>query len=662
MGGFLAWRTVASLGLALVIGVSGLARWPLTTENVFLAMVASERPRLWQALGLTYAALWFSTPFIALSVLSSLLYIFATRAPRGAFKPLPPYPAPASRDELFLVLGEQHLQRTPQRAQTPRWLTLPERGLYTGLAIVGAIGTGKTSGCMYPYAEQLLAYRAADPDRKLAGLVLEVKGDFCHQVRAMLARHGRGDDYVEVGLDSPWCYNPLHNDLEAYALAYGIASLLTNLYGRGKEPFWQQAYTNLVKFVILLYKTLDDYVTLFQVYEACINPDVLRARIAEGETRFAAGRREVVISAGTYLAYPALRAWPFTEGESAGHVMAPWHEALANHLTQHAIAHDVREAGASSRETLNAEQFAAVKRWFEHDWMRIEPKLRTSIVEGISVFLSLFDDNPAVKRTFCPPKACYDPVENADGRLGRPLPPLGELIEQGKVIALNFPIAANPGLARALGVLLKQDFQRAVLTRIPSIASSPHSVWRQVLFLCDEYQSFATVGEADPSGDEKFFALSRQARCIPIVATQSLSSLRSTLAGESWRTLLQCFRTKIFLALSDDFSARVASELCGKIERLKPSYALTEAGQQARVSLFTGRAASPTSTLTAAKTYTTSLDFVFQPKVFAELQNAQAIVLPYDGLNPWPPTYSYLKPHWLDPQVSYFDHLAEGRL
>ncbi len=53
---------------------------------------------------------------------------------------------------------------------------------------------------------------------------------------------------------------------------------------------------------------------------------------------------------------------------------------------------------------------------------------------------------------------------------------------------------------------------------------------------------------------------------------------------------------------------------------------------------------------------------VFQPKVFAELQNAQAIVLPYDGLNPMPPTYCYLKPHWLDPQVSYFDHLAEGRL
>ncbi len=66
-------------------------------------------------------------------------------------------------------------------------------------------------------------------------------------------------------------------------------------------------------------------------------------------------------------------------------------------------------------------------------------------------------------------------------------------------------------------------------------------------------------GENDPSGDEKFFALSRQAKCIPIVATQSISSLRSTLPGESWRTLLQTFRTKIFLALSDDFSAKCAS-------------------------------------------------------------------------------------------------------
>src|SRR5438874_8115345 len=48
---------------------------------------------------------------------------------------------------------------------------------------------------------------------------------------------------------------------------------------------------------------------------------------------------------------------------------------------------------------------------------------------------------------------------------------------------------------------------------------------------------------------------------LPIFATQSISSLRSTLTGESWRTLLQGLRTKIFLALSDDRSEEHTSEL-----------------------------------------------------------------------------------------------------
>jgi len=91
------------------------------------------------------------------------------------------------------------------------------------------------------------------------------------------------------------------------------------------------------------------------------------------------------------------------------------------------------------------EQLEAVKRWFYNDWQRIEPKLRTSIVEGISVFLSLFEDNPVVKRTFCPPAECYDPVANHDYKFGKPLPSFSWLIENGKVCALNFPAVMNAG-------------------------------------------------------------------------------------------------------------------------------------------------------------------------------------------------------------------------
>jgi type IV secretory pathway TraG/TraD family ATPase VirD4 len=127
----------------------------------------------------------------------------------------------------------------------------------------------------------------------------------------------------------------------------------------------------------------------------------------------------------------------------------------------------------------------------------------------------------------------------------------------------------NAGLAKALGVMMKLDFERAVLNRIPQIEKHPDQYFRQVLFLCDEYHHFATVGESEPTGDEKFFSLSRQPKCIPIIATQSISSLKSALPGDTWRTLLQTFRTKIFLALSDDFSARTASDRAAERTDLK---------------------------------------------------------------------------------------------
>ena len=609
MRALIEYRFVLAMALSSVIGVVGLRVWPFPADNAFLALVASRRPSLSLGLAYAYAAVWFSTPLLVLNVCASLFYIFVARPGRPQPPhPLPPYPAPEDRTDLYLVLGERHHRSSPRRAQTPEWLVIPERGLYTGLAIIGAIGTGKTSACIYPYVEQLLAYRADDPARRLGGLVLEVKGDFCRHVKDILERHGRGDDYIEVSLTSPYRYNPLHSDLDAYALAYGIATLMTNLFGRGTEPFWQQASTNLVKFVILLHQVLDGYVTLFQVYEHVINPEKLGAKIAEGDVRFTAQHRRIVVDKRTYLAKPALSVWTWHQSDTGHEMWTDWSADLEAIATAQHIAHRVEETMPAPEEAEKCAQFEAVTRWFEDDWMRMEPKLRTSIVEGISVFLSLFDDNPKVKYTFCPPKETYSAAQHPDGRHGTPLPPLAELIDQGKVIALNFPVAMNPGLARAIGTMLKQDFQRAVLNRIPTMGTEASGPGRPVVFLCDEYQAFATTGEHEPSGDEKFFSLARQARCIPIVATQSISSLRSTLSGESWRTLLQGLRTKVFLALSDDFSARMAADLCGKAERLKSGYTITEAGQDARVSMLTGRPGAHKTTVSAAKTYSLLVD------------------------------------------------------
>lgn len=658
-------RNWIPLALSLIAGWLILSRWPFPATDALLQLIYWQKPLLWETIRDIYVLMCFTTPYIVLSVATSLAYIFLVRleAPQPVAT-LPPYPDLSTRTRPLVVVGELHHPKRPEPVPNPRWLTIPERGLYTGIMILGAIGSGKTSCCMYPFAEQLLGYQASDRERRISGLVLEVKGDFCRKIRSLLEKYDRQSDYQEVHLTGDLRYNPLGGEWDAYALAYGIATLLNNVYGKGKEPFWQQAYTNLVKFVILLHKVLRDYVTLFDVYQGAINPDYLQGLIREGESIFA--DEIVVITAEDFMAHRELEAYPFECDAQINRMRAPKTEDVVECLKSKRVPYEIQTESKASKvppkERDRRWQFEAVKRWFYHDWLRIDNKLRTSIVEGISVFLSLFDDNPAVKRVFCPPKETYDPVANADGRYGKPLAPFAKLIEEGAVVALNFPVSANPGLAKVIGTLMKQDFQRAVLNRIPRIEAEPGRRWRQVLFLCDEYHSFATVGENDPSGDEKFFALSRQAQCIAVVATQSISSLRSTLPGESWRTLLQTFRTKIFLALADDFSAQCASELCGKEEQLKLNYGFSENGQDAGVSVLTGRAAAPRTTLTTTKGYNVQRDFVFEPKIFSELKNAQAIVLAYDGLNPHPPTYCYLKPYYLDPNTSYFAQLAAGAL
>jgi len=300
-------------------------------------------------------------------------------------------------------------------------------------------------------AEQILAFKADDKDRRIGGLVLEVKGDFCQKVKEILDRHDRGEDFIEISLDSEYRYNPLNNDLDAYALAFNIASLLNNLFGRGKEPFWQQAYTNLVKFIILLHKIAYDYVTLFNVYECAISPPLLEQRIREAEEiimgrHFAAVTPEVFGKRPVELASLGFKHDPGKERYLAEASKELWDELHAGGLSAEPIT--ILDAKFADPDKL--EQLYAVQRWFREDWKRIETKLRTSIVEGISVFLSLFDDNPKVKRVFCPKKECYDAKLNADGQYGKPLPSFSWLVEHGAVCSLNFPVGMNAGLAKAI--------------------------------------------------------------------------------------------------------------------------------------------------------------------------------------------------------------------
>ena len=101
---------------------------------------------------------------------------------------LPPWPISPSDEKPAIVVGETHHPVEAREVPNPDWLVIPERGLYTGVAIFGAVGSGKTSACMHPFARQLFGWQARNPKRRAAALILEVKGDFCYDIREILKR------------------------------------------------------------------------------------------------------------------------------------------------------------------------------------------------------------------------------------------------------------------------------------------------------------------------------------------------------------------------------------------------------------------------------------------------------------------------------------------
>ena len=179
----------------------------------------------------------------------------------------------------------------------------------------------------------------------------------------------------------------------------------------------------------------------------------------------------------------ALGPWVELPG---GEFQTPWTGAGAKWLNGHGASYSSRAVkGHTDTDELGA-RLESVNTWYEKDWMNLDPKLRTSCVEGISSFLSLFD-MADVAAIFCPkappvkdedggaqkPRESGEDGgkedENADGRpptdkarMRRHLPPLDELIESGKVLALNMPAGSNPALARAIGVFLKNAWLQSL--------------------------------------------------------------------------------------------------------------------------------------------------------------------------------------------------------
>ena len=261
--------------------------FPPLDEHPILVLVEYHTPNFFDALVVWYYVTPFAVVMLTgfISVTIWRVWLEGRRSDFASFSKLPPWPLDPKQKAPAIVIGEVHHPVEAREVFNPSWLTIPERGLYTGVAIFGAVGSGKTSACMNPFARQLLGWQAGDEQKRAAALVLEVKGDFCHDIRQILVEAGRGQDYIELGMDARSQWNPLSAWwLDSYSLAYTVSSLLNQLFGKGKEPFWQQAYTNLVRWIIELFRVFPErWVTLQQVYRCAIDPELFAAKIEEAE-------------------------------------------------------------------------------------------------------------------------------------------------------------------------------------------------------------------------------------------------------------------------------------------------------------------------------------------------------------------------------------------
>ena len=294
---------------------------------------------------------------------------------------------------------------------------IPERGLFTGVAIFGAVGSGKTSACMNPFAKQLLGWQADDPRRRAATLVLEVKGDFCHDIRQILQDAGRGEDYMELNMSGGWRWKPLSATwLDSYSLAHTISSLLNQLFGKGKEPFYQQAYTNQVRWIIEFHRVMPkNCVTLQQVYRCAIDPEFFAQQI-----RFAGAHSDSLNTGTVFIDIKTMKKHKEALGEwnwrpvGKDHLETTASTPLREKLAELKMTYQVRWESRAGTEV--RERVEVVKRWYIHDRQKLDNKIKSSIVEGVSVFFSIFD-MPDIVRVFCPPPP---PDRNRQaGRRGR---------------------------------------------------------------------------------------------------------------------------------------------------------------------------------------------------------------------------------------------------
>ena len=270
--------------------------------------------------------------------------------------------------------------------------------------------------------------------------------------------------------------------------------------------------------------------------------------------------------------------------------------------------------------------------FFEKEFLKLDQRTMSILKSEITRITNCFVSDYDVLHTFNPEKS----EENFYG--------LSDIIDKGKIVVLNMNISEYKNLSKIIAAYLKLDFQTEVLSRL-----AKNNVERTVAFISDEYHEYVTSTDAD------FFAQSREAKCINIVATQSYTSLLKTLNNESAvKVIIQNLINKIWLRTDDAFTIEEAQKQIGKEDKEKVSRSISENAKETVYNYFTNSLNSKNSSITESINSVIQHDFIFDTNYFTQnLDTFNCIAFLSTGISIIPPQRLELIPYFKNDEM-YF--------
>ena len=265
--------------------------------------------------------------------------------------------------------------------------------------------------------------------------------------------------------------------------------------------------------------------------------------------------------------------------------------------------------------------------FFEKEYLSLDSRTLSILKSEITRITNCFISDYDVLRTFSPSK-------NELNFFG-----FEEVLNKGKIVVLNMNINEYTNLSKIVAAYLKLDFQTDVMTRL---AKNLDNNFRSVCFISDEYSEYCT------ETDSNFFAQSREAKCINIVATQSYTSLLNTLNNQSSvNVIIQNLINKLWFRSDDIFTIENAQKQIGREDKEKISKGISENAKETVFNYFTNSLNSKNSSI--SETITTSLytDFIYDTNFFTQhLKNFHCLSFLSNGTEIIPPAELNLFPYF----------------